>query len=44
MTSYLGLYTAKWGKLLERSNPAKRNFRLFAFGLLPHEIAALNAR
>jgi hypothetical protein len=44
MTSYLVLYTTKWSKLLARTEGSKRNFRLFRFGLQPHEIADLNAR
>jgi hypothetical protein len=44
MTSYLGFYTTRWAKAFEQRPAAKRSFRLFRFGLLPHEIAALNAR
>jgi len=44
MTSYLVLYATKWDKLLAQSDAGKGSFRLFRFGLLPHEIAALNAR
>ncbi|WP_267133630.1 hypothetical protein [Skermanella mucosa] len=44
MTSYLVLYTTKWSKLLARTGGSKRTFRLFRFGLQPHEIAAMNAR
>ncbi len=44
MTSYVGLYTTRWAKLFEQRDTGKRSFRLFRFGLLPHEIAALNAR
>jgi hypothetical protein len=43
MTSYLVIYTTKWAKLLEQSNHGERK-RFFRFGLLPHEIAALNAK
>jgi hypothetical protein len=44
MTSYLVLYTTRWAGLLQQCDTGKRSFRLFRFGLLPHEIAALNAR
>jgi hypothetical protein len=44
MTSFLVLYTTRWARLLQQRETPKRNFRLFRFGLLPHEIAALNAR
>jgi hypothetical protein len=44
MTSFLVLYTTRWARLLQQRETRKRNFRLFRFGLLPHEIAALNAR
>ena len=44
MTSYFGFYTTRCAKLFEQRHTGKRSFRLFRFGLLPHEIAALNAR
>jgi hypothetical protein len=44
MTSYLVLYTTKWAERLQKSAAGKRSFRQFRFGLLPHEIAALNDR
>lgn len=44
MTGYLGFYTAGWAKLFGQRRAGGRSFRLFRFGLLPHEIAALNAR
>ena len=44
MTSYLSLYMAHWARLMERPSSGKRTFKLFRFGLLPHEIAELNDR
>lgn len=43
MTSYLVLYMTQGAKLFGRGENA-RGFRLSPFGVLPHEIAALNAR
>jgi hypothetical protein len=43
MTSYLVLYMTQGAKLFGQGENA-RGFRLSPFGLLPHEIAALNAR
>jgi hypothetical protein len=42
MTSYLVLYMSKGAKLFDQGARARLN--LSPFGLLPHEIAALNAR
>jgi hypothetical protein len=42
MTSYLILYMTKGARLFGQSARARLN--LSPFGLLPHEIAALNAR
>lgn len=44
MTSYLSLYTTRCIEFLRQAPARRRSFRLFRFGLLPHEIAALNAR
>jgi hypothetical protein len=44
MTSYLVLYTTNWAERLQKSVARKRSFSQFRFGLLPHEIAALNDR
>ena len=43
MTSYLVLYMTKGAELFGQGENA-RGFRLSPFGVLPHEIAALNAR
>jgi hypothetical protein len=43
MTSYLVLYMTQGAKLFGQGENA-RGFRLSPFGVLPHEIAALNAR
>jgi hypothetical protein len=43
MTSYLVLYMTQGAKLFGQGENA-RGFRLSSFGVLPHEIAALNAR
>ena len=42
MTSYLVLYMSKGARLFDQGARARLN--LSPFGLLPHEIAALNAR
>jgi hypothetical protein len=42
MTSYLVLYMSQGARLFGQSARARLN--LSPFGLLPHEIAALNAR
>jgi len=42
MTSYLVLYRTMGAKLFGQGENA-RGFRLSPFGVLPHEIAALNA-
>jgi hypothetical protein len=42
MTSYLVLYMSKGARLFEQG--ARAGLKLSPFGLLPHEIAALNAR
>ncbi len=44
MTGYLALYTTEWARLMRRAHDGRHIFRLSRFGLLPHEIAALNAR
>jgi hypothetical protein len=43
MTSYLVLYMTQGAKLFGQGDNARAS-RLSPFGLLPHEIAALNAR
>lgn len=43
MTSYLVLYMTQGAKLFGQGENA-RGVRLSPFGVLPHEIAALNAR
>jgi hypothetical protein len=43
MTSYLVLYMSQGARLFGHG-ASSRGFRLSRFGLLPHEIAALNAR
>lgn len=43
MTSYLVLYMSQGARLFGQGE-SSRGFRLSRFGLLPHEIAALNAR
>lgn len=44
MTSYLMLYATQWATLYEQAKRNDRRSFWSLFGLLPHEIAARNAR